>query len=458
MAAQRVGPIEEDTNQNSFLNALRNHYDAIYSRAVERGESTTLLVPCAECLEQQYFSQVFVEAHVLRATRVPGCYMNLQGQGVEVKESSVSTRLGFTDNRTCEVLQTESMYDYGNTFRVVVIDRPLIGKYRALPDRGLSKPAASATATGLPAPLTPADAPGDWLNLAPGIQDDFFDQVDRFRKTFVQVPGCEQSTAERIREIVNDASRRLIRHHRLSQVSQHRQLDYHVSRHAYAALHSFVFPHLQRILAEAEGRLERAVRSYASTEELVSAIPGAQGRGLGLVDVSGSSEQLALMDHKITPHEKIACIDEAHSLLQRCVAEGARAGSQQSEAGVMEITGDDVLSLFILAVHRSCLQHRLAHVAHVEMYLQGAAGRSGSNEAARFEEAGYAVSALQAALQFFLEERRSAGGARGAARSTTDVFASCLRPPSSEPGADLDRTGMQLTGLVRQAQARAQGR
>merc|ERR1712217_223154 len=109
------------------------------------------------------------------------------------------------------------------------------------------------------------------------------------------------------------------------------------------------------------------------------------------------------MDHKITPHEKVACIDEAHSMLQRCVAEGARTGAHMRDGTTYEITGDDVISLFILAVHGSALQHRLAHVAHVEMYLQGAAGMSDSNEAARLNEAGYAVTAFQAALQFFLE-------------------------------------------------------
>ena len=47
--------------------------------------------------------------------------------------------------------------------------------------------------------------------------------------------------------------------------------------------------------------------------------------------------------------------------------------------------GDDVLSLFILALRASTVKDRLAHIAYVEVYLQGAAGRSGSSEAARFE-------------------------------------------------------------------------
>lgn len=289
-------------------------------------------------------------------------------------------------------------------------------------------------------PTLGGEQPLEWLNSAPAIQDCLFDEIDRFRKTFVQVPGCEQSTAERLREIIGDVVRKLIKHHRLTQASQQRQLDYQVGRHVYAVLHSFLFPHLQRMLASHEERLQKGIASYASVSELVDAIPGAQGRGLGLIDLCDCSEQLEELAHKITPHDKIASIDEAHSVLQRCVAEAARVSGSTG----FEITGDDVLSLFILAIYRSHqMRHWLAHVTHVEMYLQGAASRSGSTEAARFEEVGYAVSAMQAALQFFLEEQRRppttpAGGpssaqqaavaTTGGSQSSTRVFAKYLQP------------------------------
>lgn len=452
MSGPRGGPVEEDIEQNLFLRALRNSFEGLYRQAAQRGEATAILVPCAECLEGDSFDQVFVETHVLRVTQAPGIFTNLLGQGVELADNRLSTYLGFSEDRTCEVLQKESMYDFSNTFKVLVIDKPLYGPSRSLAD------AADAGLGG----VDMGDPTTDWVHNAPAIQDSFFDQINQFRKTFVQVPGCEQSTAERVREIVSDATKKLIKFYNMKQPSQLRQLDYQVSRNAYAALHSFVFPHLQRILAPAEKRLDKAIAIYPSTEELVDAIPGAHGRGLGLVDVSSCAEKLALMDHQVTPHEKIACIDEAHALLQRCVADGARAAGAGA-GGAMEITGDDVLSLFILAVHQSSLQHRLAHVAHVEMYLQGAAGRSGSNEAARFEEAGYAVSALQAAFQFFLEERRHGGAAvaaggfaarpGAAVKGSTNVFSDFLQPGAG--GNDGDELRDQYQGLVQQ-QARAQ--
>ena len=112
--------IEEDLSQNRFLQVLRASFEGMYRQAAKGGEKTVVLVPCADCLEAEHFGQNFAETHLLQATCVPGCYTNLLGQGVEIKDSSVSTRLGFSEQRVCEVLQSESMYDVGNTFRVLV--------------------------------------------------------------------------------------------------------------------------------------------------------------------------------------------------------------------------------------------------------------------------------------------------------------------------------------------------
>ena len=287
--------IEEDLSQNRFLQVLRASFEGIYRQAAKGGEKTVVLVPCADCLEVEHFAQNFAETHLLHATCVPGCYMNLLGQGVEIKDSSVSTRLGFSEQRVCEVLQSESMYDVGNTFRVLVIDKPLIGRHRPLPG---AADRAKATAE------TSELSVDDMLLQAPMIQGDFFDEVDRFRKTFVQVAGCEGRTAERIREIVNGAVQRLSRHHKLTSSSQLRQLEFTVSRQAYTALHSFVFPHLQQILSTHEERLQKAIRSYGSVEDVVEAIPGG-GQGLAFVDISEAAKELELMDGKIAPHEHL---------------------------------------------------------------------------------------------------------------------------------------------------------
>jgi len=427
--------------RNPFLRVLRASFDGLYRRAAERGERTVVLVPCSECLEKnEVFSQVFMETHITQSTHVPGCFMNLLGQGLEIGDSSVSTHLGFAEHRVCEVLQRESIHESscGGCVRVLVLDKPLIGRFKAI--SGQVAPSSPDKARPV---IVPGDSPTDWINSATHIHDAFCDQLNHFRKTFVQVPGCESSTAERIREITEAIRKRLIKHHSLTELSQQRQLDYQVSREAYALLHTFVFPHLQRMLASHESRLEKAIMSYASLNDLVMDIPGVAGRGLALIDLRSCSEQLELLDDKISPHEKISCINEAHSMLQRCVEEGVRGGSKAAGGGVVEITGDDVLSLFIMALRGAgSLKHRLAHVAHVEMYLQGAAGRSGSNEAARFEEAGYAVAALQAALQFFLEERPAARGA-GAPRTTTNVFSSYLGSGGSEADTDGARQARQ---------------
>lgn len=441
----------EELLENSFMKMLRKSFENLYRLAADPNEETLLLVPCSECLQEE-LTQVFMETHIVRAACVPGCYTNFRGQGVDVKDSSVATQLGFSDQRTCEVLESKSLYDsdYSCSFRVLVLDRPLTGRYRPIPgvaDRGQPTPAAGtlgvAAVTG--GPNDSAD-PSDWLSKAPAIEDYFTDQLDHFRKTFVQVPGCEQSTAERIRELVFDCTKQLRKHHGLGpkQFEQHRQLDYHISRNAYACLHSFIFPHLMRILARDDHRLESAISSYKESD-LLDSMPSVAGQSLALIDMRGCVEKLELLDHKITPHDKIECIYDGYSALQRCVAEGSLQTQRPQQ-----ITGDDIESLFILAVHRSTFQHRLAHVAHVEMYHQGS--DNGNNN---YNEAWYAVTVLQSALQFFLEDRKGPNVMRMGARPTTKVFSSFLQPggASNEADIDLNRAGSDLQGLVRQARA-----
>ncbi|CAJ1428935.1 unnamed protein product [Effrenium voratum] len=215
MSGRAVARVEEDLSQNRFLQILRASFEGIYQQAARRGERTVILVPCAEC-EAEHFDQLFAETHLLQASAIPGCYMNLVGQGVEIKDSSVATQLGFQEHRVCEVLQSESMYDLGNTFKVLVIDKPLIGRHKPLPG-------AVDRAKADQAP------PDELLMHAPVIQGEFFDQVDRFRKTFIQVPGCENRTAERIRDIVTDAVQKLAKFHKLSGM-QLRQLEFTAAR------------------------------------------------------------------------------------------------------------------------------------------------------------------------------------------------------------------------------------
>lgn len=467
-ASQRM---EEDIGQNPFICVLRKNFEGMYKRAAERADTTTIIVPCAECIQNgDLFTQQFTEAHILRAGYVPGTYMNLLGQGVEIKDTAVCTQLGFNDPRSCTILQTESMYEFSNTFRVLITDKPLVGKYKPLvaavdrlrdpnsagnvpPGGGAGGP---ATQNASSADRGDQAGPIDWLNSAPSIQGDLFEQVDRFRKTFRQVAGCEQSTNERIRELASDATKRLIRHHNLSQPAQQRQLAYQVSRNVYAALHSFIFPHLQRILADADVSLHKAIKSYGSSAAVMDAMPD-MNRDLALLDISGCCDQLAGLDHLITPHEKVDCINDTYTALQRCVTEGVRASARKQQEAI-EITGDDVISLFVLAVHGSSLQHRLAHVAHMEMYIQGAAGRCGDSA---IGEAGYAFSAFQAGLQFFLKDQSGhssvvAEPRRPAARpapATTSVFSKALGA-QPQPG---DSNDSSLQSLMRSARTQGAG-
>eukprot|EP00435_Cladocopium_sp_Y103_P004430 s4850_g1.t1 len=301
------------------------HVSAAQLRAVDWAAVRSMSASCAASRTAEHFGQSFVETHLLQASPMPGCFMNHLGQGVEIKENSVATQLGFQEHRVCEVLQKDSMYDLSNTFKVLVIDKPLIGRFKPL-----------SAAVHEPGSVGNLD---DLLLHSPSIQGEFFDEVDRFRKTFVQVPGCENRTAERIREIVTEAVDKLSRQHKVTSASQVAQLEFKVSRQAYTALYSFIFPHLQSLLTEKEDQLQRSVRSYAALDDLLKAVPG--GERLCFVDVTESAAELELLEGKIAPHEKIECVDKAHALLQKSIASRV-APETRSSAAPMEITGDDV--------------------------------------------------------------------------------------------------------------------
>lgn len=357
--------------------------------------------------------------------------MNLLGQGVEINEDCVQTAFGFQEQRICTVIQRESMYDFGNSFTVLVLDKPLIGKWR-IRQSGMNR-------AGLK-----MNQPCDWLNTAPNIDAELWSEVHAFRKTFVRVRGCEQQMAERMHSICSETALKLIQHHQVKKEAQQREIASAVSRAVYCVLHSFIFPHLVKELTSFEAKLVSVIRSFASPAEVLEEIPGASNKGLSKVDVSRSSVRLANLDTLIAPHEKVGCVVETYNLLQACVAEEMQKARRKD---AVEITGDDVLSLFIEAIVGSGLQYFLPHAAHMDMYLHGSAGLSPVHD-----EAGYAVSAFQAALSFLLEEKRKARPAptnkpTRARPGSGPSIASYLQ------GANDDEDSQQLESLVRQAKA-----
>eukprot|EP00921_Rhytidocystis_pertsovi_P018769 GHVQ01029725.1.p1 GENE.GHVQ01029725.1~~GHVQ01029725.1.p1 ORF type:complete len:214 (+),score=32.12 GHVQ01029725.1:130-771(+) len=117
----------EDVSQHPFLTALRASFVKLYETLVKK--HYTLLVPCAAVCRGIKITQVVIECHVLQSTHIPGNFLNLLGQGVELREGCVYTSFGFKEQRVCNVLQDENMYDYGTPFKVILIDRPLQGKF-----------------------------------------------------------------------------------------------------------------------------------------------------------------------------------------------------------------------------------------------------------------------------------------------------------------------------------------
>eukprot|EP00745_Piridium_sociabile_P030902 TRINITY_DN51265_c0_g1_i1.p1 TRINITY_DN51265_c0_g1~~TRINITY_DN51265_c0_g1_i1.p1 ORF type:complete len:194 (-),score=10.10 TRINITY_DN51265_c0_g1_i1:642-1223(-) len=113
----------EDIDRNPLMVSLRAHFLRMYLMLCERGG--VLLLPVASSLNGVKVTQVLIECHILFCTHIPGHFLNLIGQGVELRERRAFTSFGFKEERHCNVVQEDSLFDNGCTFKVVCVDEPI---------------------------------------------------------------------------------------------------------------------------------------------------------------------------------------------------------------------------------------------------------------------------------------------------------------------------------------------
>jgi len=386
----------EDLERNPFFVALRTTYQALYERACRSGEETVILIPAASSLDDpQSIPLHLIEAHILRASHSTGqgIFVNLSGQGVEIKDGSVSTSQGFEEHRMCTVIQQESMYEWDNTFRVLIIDIPIIGKYKNTARR---------------ARRDSFDAVEEWINTAPEIENDLFEVVNHFRQSYVQVPGFEYETGKRIERMCEMAAKKLRQFHNIQDPYQEGLLRYTVSKTMYAALHSFLFPHLVYALQVHEERLSTKMGEF-SIDGLVDTL---LKKDIWITSEDDIKSHIIGLEEVITPHEKLDKIVSLFNLIHR-----------------MEVTGDDVLILFALGIRTSGVRNILAHVAHMDLFL-----KASKKTIKKFHETDYAFTSFQSAVSYLLSSRNSVVAISASSQH--------LLPPQDEKQSDGSEGGL----------------
>jgi len=357
----------EDLDTNPFFTLLRTTYREMYERVCRSPEETIILVPTTPSLDDtRNITQAHIEAHVLKASVVSGIFLNQVGQSVEIKDGMVQTDQGFTEARNCSVIQQESMYEWDNNFKILIIDIPLVGTYKNT-TRNARRESFNAVET--------------WINTAPQIESEIYVVIDHFRRTYVQVPGFEYETGKRIEKMCENASNALRNFHRITDPYQQSLLHYTVGRSIYAALHSFIFPHLTTALKEHEDRLSKKIDEF-TVESLIDSL---LKKDLWIAFKDDIKAHIKSLEELITPQEKLEKIVSLFDVIHK-----------------REVTGDDVIVLYTLGIRTGTVNNILAHVAHMDLFLQAA-----PKTMKKYHETQYAFSSFTAAVSYLLNSRSS---------------------------------------------------
>ncbi|GBE59421.1 prophage integrase, putative [Babesia ovata] len=119
------------------------------------------------------------ECHILRETEVPGYFLNLDGQAVEVNAAKVTTSFGFKNHVAANIVRDDKIHDLQNAVRVCLIDDYILHAEDTCKDMfEIDLNDVEATVTR-------------WCEDSIEFQKALYGALDRVKNTFVMVPGYE---------------------------------------------------------------------------------------------------------------------------------------------------------------------------------------------------------------------------------------------------------------------------
>ncbi|GFE52912.1 hypothetical protein BaOVIS_003160 [Babesia ovis] len=170
----------DEISANALMCVLQKSHNDLYRALFDQyAQQRLLLLPVAHILVNVHISREFIECHILRETEIPGHYLNLNGQVVEVTDRKVTTGFGFKNHIVANILRDDKVHDLQSGIKVCVIDDYLMHAEPTCKDIFVLD-------------LNDVEAVVDrWCQDSPEYSQSLHDALERTKTTFVMVPGYE---------------------------------------------------------------------------------------------------------------------------------------------------------------------------------------------------------------------------------------------------------------------------
>ncbi|ORM41046.1 uncharacterized protein BXIN_0439 [Babesia sp. Xinjiang] len=170
----------DEIGANALMCVLQKSHGDLYRALFDQySQQRLLLLPVAHTLVNVHISREFIECHILRETEIPGHFLNLNGQVVEVTDRKVTTGFGFKTHIAANILREDKLHDMQKGVKVCVIDDYLMHAEPTCRDIFVLD-------------LNDVEAVVDrWCQESAEYHDALYGTLDRIKNTFVMVPGYE---------------------------------------------------------------------------------------------------------------------------------------------------------------------------------------------------------------------------------------------------------------------------
>ena len=295
---------KEDVFSNPFYEFLRQEYEHLLT------SSALIVLPSSSILQSSipksvYSTKKFAESHILLSAHIPGLFCSVRGHPVEQRGDRLITSSTNADSSSSRnvstITQSENMYDFGNAFKVAVVDRPLVaGDWTG----------SSAGAGGGSPVVQSGGGPSEYLSCVPLVESDIFEKLVKLRRTYILTPGFETLLASRIKDLSTVAANQVARY--LTPAPPVPVIQADIERAAYATLHAWIYPHLVDALGDnanlvtnvttskSPDRVEHVLREMQSSVAVLS-----NYRTLMPILESELTPLFAKLAQGVTPQQKI---------------------------------------------------------------------------------------------------------------------------------------------------------